>query len=305
MTSYPPLGPSYQTDPRNLDRGNTTDPRSQSDPRSRQSEAPASNGYPRPPDAQTQPPAVRAGGYGPDYYRYPQPGPYSYGMAAAGLPPSQQQSAPRQRTSIACRYCRKRKIRCSGYTHTANGKCANCDKLRIDCIFQPVSSNSSAAFVPVSAVPGGVPPGTPLYGAYGQPLPPSGASAPQGRTYPYPPSDHNTPQNHPTDLEPWRRSPASLSSGDSPPPSYQGSYGGDRAPTASQNSPGRSMPPQQPLRAPQAGASQTPPQPQSQASPQPKAQSNPMSLDNLVGPGPLGAVNDIDRNMLGRLNRRS
>jgi hypothetical protein len=32
-----------------------------------------------------------------------------------------------------------------------------------------------------------------------------------------------------------------------------------------------------------------------------------MSLDNLVGPGPgsRGAVNDIDRNMLGRLNRRT
>ena len=41
-----------------------------------------------------------------------------------------------------------------------------------ECVFQPVSSSSSTAFIPVSAVPGGVPPGTPLYGAYGQPLAP-------------------------------------------------------------------------------------------------------------------------------------
>lgn len=39
-----------------------------------------------------------------------------------------------------------------------------------ECIFQPVSSSSSTAFIPVSAVPGGVPPGTQLFGAYGQPL---------------------------------------------------------------------------------------------------------------------------------------
>ncbi|KAL2161136.1 hypothetical protein VTH06DRAFT_8355 [Thermothelomyces fergusii] len=161
---------------------------------------------------------------------------------------AQPQSAPRQRTSIACRYCRKRKIRCSGYTTTSNGKCTNCDKLRIDCIFQPVSTNASAAFVPVSAVPGGVPPGTPLYGAYGQPLPPH-------------------PPNHPVDDDPRRRSPASMSSSGTPP--------------AAQSSPGRSMPPQ------------------------PKVQPNQMSLDNLVIPGPRAVVNDIDRNMLGRLNRRS
>ncbi|KAL2168074.1 hypothetical protein VTG60DRAFT_502 [Thermothelomyces hinnuleus] len=297
-------------------------------------------------DAQQQPPA-RAGGYGPDYYRYPPPGPYSYGMPPPPPPPPppSQQSAPRQRTSIACRYCRKRKIRCSGYAHTTNGKCANCDKLRIDCIFQPVSSNSSAAFVPVSAVPGGVPPGTPLYGAYGQPLPPSVASAPQARAYPYPPSDHNTPPMHsptgsyppyddrdpgrrrtrppeeehsprppppnfPADEDPRRRSPVSINSNGTPPTGYhtsyhQSSYDTDQAPTAGQNSPGRSMPPQPPLRAPQAGPSQTPPQPQSQLAAQPKGQPNPMSLDNLIGPGPRGAVNDIDRNMLGRLNRRS
>lgn len=41
-----------------------------------------------------------------------------------------------------------------------------------ECVFQPVFSSSSAAFIPVSAVPGGVPPGITRYGAYGQPLVP-------------------------------------------------------------------------------------------------------------------------------------
>lgn len=109
----------------------------------------------------------------PSYAGYPGGSPYDY--AQGGHP--QQQIAPRQRTSIACRYCRKRKIRCSGYQNTTNGKCTNCDKLKIDCIFQPVSSGVSQAFIPVSAIPGGVPPGTQLFGAYGQPLPPSGPGA--------------------------------------------------------------------------------------------------------------------------------
>ncbi|KAK1758354.1 hypothetical protein QBC47DRAFT_399266 [Echria macrotheca] len=121
---------------------------------------------------------VRGASYPADYYAY-RAQPYPYGDYARGAPggvapappPPQQQAAPRQRTSIACRYCRKRKIRCSGYANTTNGKCTNCDKLRIECVFQPVSSNSTTAFVPISAVPGGVPPGTPLYGSYGQPLP--------------------------------------------------------------------------------------------------------------------------------------
>ncbi|KAK4125123.1 hypothetical protein N657DRAFT_633024 [Parathielavia appendiculata] len=310
-------------------------------------------------DPQQAPPG-RGGGYGPDYYRYP-PAPYPYGMGPPPPPPPQQQSAPRQRTSIACRYCRKRKIRCSGYTHTTNGKCTNCDKLRIDCIFQPVSSNSSAAFVPVSAVPGGVPPGTPLYGAYGQPLPPSAASAPQPRNYPYPPSEYTPPMhsptgssftayddkdpgrrrtrppeeehssrppppNYPLDDDPRRRSPVSIHSNGTPPAAFrqfqQSPYGRDRPPTPNQNSPGRSMPPQPQFRAPQtvpqAGPSQVQQTP-SQVSPHPTAQpqpqppstsngySNPMSLGNLIDPGPGSrpSVNDIDRNMLGRLNRRS
>lgn len=47
-----------------------------------------------------------------------------------------------------------------------------------ECIFQPVSSSSSTAFVPLSAVQGGVPPGTQLFGSYGQPLAPSSVHGP-------------------------------------------------------------------------------------------------------------------------------
>lgn len=98
-------------------------------------------------------------------------------------------------------------IRCSGYQNTQNGKCTNCDKLRIDCVFQPVSSGSSTAFIPVSAVPGGVPPGTPLYGAYGQPLPPAGPHPPnQG---PYGPQGGNGHPGHYPPRQPPQASPTS------------------------------------------------------------------------------------------------
>ncbi|KAG5982120.1 hypothetical protein E4U55_002267 [Claviceps digitariae] len=118
--------------------------------------APPPNGYPRP----------HIGPYGPDYGQS--------GNAASQMG----QAAPRQRTSIACRYCRKRKIRCSGYQSAPGGKCQNCARMNQECIFQPVSSSSSTAFIPVSAVPGGVPPGTQLFGAYGQPLAPNSVPTP-------------------------------------------------------------------------------------------------------------------------------
>ena len=97
------------------------------------------NGYQPPPSTQAYLPPVqpsleaRSANYGPEYYspqrasygagfdpyRQPHPGPYpdrgypaEYGRggptaAAAPL----QQAAPRQRTSIACKYCRRRKVR--------------------------------------------------------------------------------------------------------------------------------------------------------------------------------------------------
>ncbi|PFH55344.1 hypothetical protein XA68_18537 [Ophiocordyceps unilateralis] len=122
----------------------------------------------------------------PNSYPRPPQGAYQeYAQQAAGAP-SLAQAAPRQRTSIACRYCRKRKIRCSGYQNTPGGKCQNCARMNQECIFQPVSSSSSTAFIPVSAVPGGVPPGTQLFGAYGQPLAPNVMAG----AHPYPPQQH-------------------------------------------------------------------------------------------------------------------
>ncbi|KAG6019355.1 hypothetical protein E4U41_003276 [Claviceps citrina] len=120
----------------------------------------------------------------PNGYPRPHPGPYGPEYAQAGnAPPQMGQAAPRQRTSIACRYCRKRKIRCSGYQSAPGGKCQNCARMNQECIFQPVSSSSSTAFIPVSAVPGGVPPGTQLFGAYGQPLAPN--SVPASHHFPH------------------------------------------------------------------------------------------------------------------------
>lgn len=309
------------------------------------------------------PPPAPHGGAGvyvePYQYRFPPPGPqYPYDYTRVGAnapppaPPPPQQAAPRQRTSIACRYCRKRKIRCSGYANTTNGKCTNCDKLRIDCVFQPVSSNSSAAFVPVSAVPGGVPPGTPLYGAYGQPLHQSSGQGPpqqqqhqqQQRPYPQTPSDYQPslhsptgqyppydergeptrrrtrpseeehamrlpPPNYPPDEDPRRRSPASNPSTGTPPTAYrqypQGAYEQERSPSPRRNSPNGHAPAQQQLTP--STASQTP---QQQAPPAPSSASssnNPMSLNHLMGPDPQDrkSGHDIDRNMLGRLNRRN
>ncbi len=80
-------------------------------------------------------------------------------------------------------------IRCSGYQSAPGGKCQNCARMNQECIFQPVSSSSSTAFIPVSAVPGGVPPGTQLFGSYGEPLPPN----PGPSSHHYPPHPGGPP----------------------------------------------------------------------------------------------------------------
>lgn len=92
------------------------------------------------------------------------------------------QPAPRQRTAIACRYCRRRKIRCSGFESSQDGRCSNCQRFNQECIFTPVSSQTQA-FVPAhtqfpqmrqglgrSGRPDFPPTGVQLYGAHGQPL---------------------------------------------------------------------------------------------------------------------------------------
>ncbi|KAF2465998.1 uncharacterized protein BDR25DRAFT_328377 [Lindgomyces ingoldianus] len=101
----------------------------------------------------------------PDPYR-PQAPPANY-MNHGHQPP-----APRQRTAIACRYCRRRKIRCSGFEATDDGRCSNCMRFNQDCIFTPVSAQTQA-FVPAHTVWRGVGHPPPMYGAYGQPLPPA------------------------------------------------------------------------------------------------------------------------------------
>ncbi|TKA69858.1 hypothetical protein B0A55_08919 [Friedmanniomyces simplex] len=122
---------------------------------------------------------------------YPQPPMGAYGP---------QQPAPRQRTAIACRYCRRRKIRCSGFDQSEDGRCTNCQRFSQECMFTPVSAQTQA-FVPAHTVWRGQnpPPNTQLYGAYGQPLPQHGGRPDQypppqqGGQYPPPPQGYQQP----------------------------------------------------------------------------------------------------------------
>ncbi|PGH08649.1 hypothetical protein AJ79_05931 [Helicocarpus griseus UAMH5409] len=168
---------------------------------------PPHNAYQRPPDMYAHPPP------------HTQPAPVVYPAAA-----------PRQRTAIACRYCRRRKIRCSGFESSQDGRCSNCVRFNQECMFTPVASQTQA-FVPAQAVfqhirgqgRGGPRPDTiPLYGAHGQPLPPQAAHhhvpegalpPPQGLYAPHaygrPPVDDRPPPPalpHPS-MQPDHRSP--------------------------------------------------------------------------------------------------
>ncbi|KAF2753299.1 hypothetical protein EJ05DRAFT_210404 [Pseudovirgaria hyperparasitica] len=124
-----------------------------------------------------------------EYGRYP----YANDMYRGPPPPHMQQyqqaqPAPRQRTAIACRYCRRRKIRCSGFESSEDGRCTNCVRFSQECIFTPVSAQAQA-FVPAHTV-GRWASGHPqpaLYGAYGQPLPQSHVPQPPG------PGQHGQP----------------------------------------------------------------------------------------------------------------
>lgn len=327
--------------------------------------------------------AEYANGHPRNGYPYPQGGPMPSG-------PQLQQAAPRQRTSIACRYCRKRKvgirgrwrppppqpircvravvltalvqIRCSGYQNAPGGRCINCTRMNQECIFQPVSSSSTAAFVHVSAVPGGITPGTPLYGAYGQPLPGGGGPSPQGappQVVPYPPphvqnAAYFQPVRSPTDLNsPYSESDAVSASGrrrrresedgherrPPPPPGGAEDEAWRRSPVSSSNSPRSAYyPSQPPLSAAPSGVSvgtHTPPVSSSGRTPPQRspAISNSGGASNgreggrsgsstngttptpTPGAGPSGSVmsvksilgdapaSDIDKSMLGRLNR--
>ena len=208
-------------------------------------------------------------------------------------------------------------IRCSGYQQ--GGKCSNCIKMNQECVFQPVSSSTSTAFIPISAVQGSLPPNTQLYGAYGQPLPQSqpGSHAPQH--YP-PPSEYPThPMQSPTgnfppasydgrdrrrpredellpprlpppnpypEQDARRRSPATSSTNSPgtyssyPPPHVSGGYDvSGPTPTARRGSPGNGTPNQ-------------------------SSTGSVMSVGNIIdGPAPSRADSTIDHGMLTRLNR--
>ncbi|KAL5341485.1 hypothetical protein BJX70DRAFT_52801 [Aspergillus crustosus] len=191
---------------------------------------PPTSQYPYPPASYPPPPAPEHQ-YPPPHSQYP---PHQTNMAAVHpaavhgsqnhyqLPPPPPppaplvfQAAPRQRTAIACRYCRRRKIRCSGFESNPEGRCSNCIRFNQQCMFTPVSSQAQA-FVPAHAAyphmrnqgrNGGEP--VVLYGAHGQPLPPqqqpqagpeSTLPPPQGMyQHPYgsaPPPLASMPQDH-------------------------------------------------------------------------------------------------------------
>ncbi|PYH97683.1 hypothetical protein BO71DRAFT_372748 [Aspergillus ellipticus CBS 707.79] len=177
--------------------------------------------YPPAPPSQYPPPSNMAAMHPhmqspQDPYRLPHPGYRAPDVYAQPPPPPQvvyQAAAPRQRTAIACRYCRRRKIRCSGFESSTDGRCSNCIRFNQECMFTPVSSQAQA-FVPAHAAyphlrnaqnqgRAGAS-GLTLYGAHGQPLPPQQQPEtlppPQGMyQHPYghvPPPHASGPQDH-------------------------------------------------------------------------------------------------------------
>ncbi|KAB8337234.1 hypothetical protein FH972_021536 [Carpinus fangiana] len=119
--------------------------------------------HPQPPYAQQQPPQEWPPRLPPTGAFYTQQGPPQgpppphghHDPYRQGPPPQGQQnmgqSAPRQRTAIACKYCRRRKIRCSGFENSEDGRCSNCVRFSQECVFTPVSAQTQA-FVPAQAL---------------------------------------------------------------------------------------------------------------------------------------------------------
>ncbi|KAI9708274.1 MAG: hypothetical protein M1828_003089 [Chrysothrix sp. TS-e1954] len=184
---------------------------------------PRQDPHPQNPQLRPDRPEMAAVQHHPGYYPPPQhPGPYLPSPSAIYPPPPHQdyrpppqpgqggvqQSAPRQRTAIACKYCRRRKIRCSGFENSEDGRCSNCVRFNQECVFTPVSSQAQA-FVPAQALYGrggrtGPPQPQPrqLYGPYGNPLPhqhdPYAHAYHQGAPYGwYPPPNQPGPYGHP------------------------------------------------------------------------------------------------------------
>ncbi|KAI9891864.1 MAG: hypothetical protein M1814_002249 [Vezdaea aestivalis] len=161
--NLPPVALMYPNNPQ----------QQQAQPSSQWSDRPQNSPYPPPPGppeygAPPNPQAHRPTGSMTGMPAIP-PQP-DYRMAQVPMDPYQQDP-----------YCRRRKIRCSGFENAPDGRCGNCSRFNQECIFTPVASQAQA-FVPAhTAYPhlrGGVqtnrgrgygPPPL-LYGAHGQPL---------------------------------------------------------------------------------------------------------------------------------------
>lgn len=64
---------------------------------------------------------------------------------------SAQLSRRRMRTPVACNYCRRRKIRCSGLDpDSSSSKCTNCIRYNEECIYTPVSGVAAS----IKTIPG-------------------------------------------------------------------------------------------------------------------------------------------------------
>ncbi|RDW92590.1 hypothetical protein BP5796_01984 [Coleophoma crateriformis] len=304
--------------------------------------------YPPPPNGYAPDPRYQGSPYGapppPQPYRDDRGYQADYGR---GAPQHMNftQSAPRQRTAIACRYCRRRKIRCSGFDQNPEGRCSNCQRFQQECIFTPVSS-AAQAFVPAHAVypnmrnmgvgpdgrprpMGGYPQGTQLFGAHGQPLGPLPPQPPQtGSPYnDYPMASPTGSYSSFTDDRPNEQSRKRPQQDPHQPilpppipgqPPYSRSDSSNRRPAAeddlrlppvtptgaqttsnyspsSEHSSTSLHPPAQQSNLP--SMSRTPP-PNQRSSPGDRQ--DPMALNSIMEKRP---DTDIDRNMLGRLDR--
>lgn len=185
-----------------------------------------------------------------------------------------------------------------------------------ECVFQPVSSTSSTAFVPVSALPNGVPPGVQLFGAYGQPLA-APSNYPPGANYQATPPHYEPSLPSPTGSNGsyWedrpdnsrRRHRLSDDHGVRLPPPNTFPDDNSRRRSPSSSSPNHLQPFQasQPQPIPPQGYDNRTPPPRGSPSVAPASSASGSSVMNIENIMSNPSSNDIDQNMLGRLNRRA